>query len=73
MVCYQHFLLGCSADSLSVNPKTGRPAGLISKETYDVVSAHAELLDSAIIYERDFQYNLYVHGSLRISFLLVVT
>lgn len=41
-----------------VNPKTGRSASLISKETYDVVISNAETLDSAIIYERDFQYNL---------------
>jgi ribonucleoside-diphosphate reductase subunit M1 len=33
---------------------------MISKETYDVVMANAETFDSAIIYERDFQYNLYV-------------
>lgn len=33
---------------------------MISEETYKVVCEHAELLDSAIIYERDFQYNLYV-------------
>jgi len=31
---------------------------MISKETYDVVMSNAETLDSAIIYERDFQYNL---------------
>jgi len=41
-----------------VNPKTGRSARMISKETYEVVMANAETLDSAIIYERDFQYNL---------------
>ena len=41
-----------------VNPKTGRSASMISKETYDVVMSNAETLDSAIIYERDFQYNL---------------
>jgi ribonucleoside-diphosphate reductase subunit M1 len=41
-----------------VNPKTGRSAGMISKETYDVVMSNAETLDSAVIYERDFQYNL---------------
>lgn len=46
--------------SCLVNPKTGRAASMISKETYDVVMANAETLDSAIIYERDFQYNLYV-------------
>lgn len=42
-----------------VNPKNGRPAGMISKETYDIVMANAEVLDSAIIYDRDFSYNLY--------------
>jgi ribonucleoside-diphosphate reductase subunit M1 len=41
-----------------VNPKTGRSACMISKETYDVVMSNAETLDSAVIYERDFQYNL---------------
>jgi hypothetical protein len=46
--------------SLAVNPKNGRPAGMISKEIYDVVCENAELLDSAIIYNRDFNYNLSV-------------
>lgn len=41
-----------------VNPKTGRSASMISEKTYEVVMANAEALDSAIIYERDFQYNL---------------
>ena len=41
-----------------VNPKTGRSVGMISKETYEVVMSNAETLDSAVIYERDFQYNL---------------
>jgi ribonucleoside-diphosphate reductase subunit M1 len=31
---------------------------MISKETYEVVCEHAETLDSAIIYNRDFNYNL---------------
>ncbi len=30
---------------------------MISKETYEVVKANAEILDSAIIYNRDFHYN----------------
>lgn len=30
---------------------------MISKQTYDVVMANAEQLDSAIIYDRDFNYN----------------
>ena len=42
----------------SVNPKNGRAAGMISEETYKIVQEHAETLDSAIIYNRDFNYNL---------------
>ena len=41
-----------------INPKNGKPAGMISKETYECVMDNAELLDSSIIYERDFHYNL---------------
>jgi ribonucleoside-diphosphate reductase subunit M1 len=40
-----------------VNPKNGRPAGMISQETYKVIMANKEVLDSAIIYNRDFSYN----------------
>ena len=43
---------------LVVNPKVGRPAPMISKETYEVIRDNAEALDSAIIYNRDFNYNL---------------
>jgi hypothetical protein len=44
--------------SFIVNPKNGRPASLISQETYETVRDNAELLDSTIIYNRDFNYNL---------------
>jgi ribonucleoside-diphosphate reductase subunit M1 len=40
-----------------VNPKNGKAAGMISKETHDIVQANAAVLDSAIIYDRDFHYN----------------
>ncbi|VDC00418.1 unnamed protein product [Peniophora sp. CBMAI 1063] len=53
-----------------VNPKTGKAAGLISKQTYDVVMANASVLDSAIIYERDFQYNFFGFKTLERSYLL---
>lgn len=48
------------ADYPAVNPKNGRPAGMISKEIFDIVQENAALLDSAVIYERDFHYNLWV-------------
>jgi ribonucleoside-diphosphate reductase subunit M1 len=40
-----------------VNPKNGKPAGMIAKDIYDIVQANAAVLDSAIIYDRDFHYN----------------
>ncbi|KAG5651729.1 ribonucleoside reductase large subunit Cdc22 [Sphagnurus paluster] len=53
-----------------INPKNGRPAGMISKETYDIVCEHADTLDSAIIYSRDFDYNFFGFKTLERSYLL---
>ena len=53
VACYGFFHV-----SLIVNPKNGRPAAMISKEIYEIVRDNAEALDSAIIYNRDFNYNL---------------
>jgi ribonucleoside-diphosphate reductase subunit M1 len=58
-VSSENILLSSSDDNPTVNPKTGKPAGMIAKETFDIVQANADLLDSAIIYNRDFNYNLY--------------
>ena len=61
---YGQFLLRClllvffHVFFLTVNPKNGRPAAMISKEIYEIVRDNAEALDSAIIYNRDFNYNL---------------
>ncbi|KAF5351294.1 hypothetical protein D9758_008046 [Tetrapyrgos nigripes] len=53
-----------------VNPKNGRPAGMISKETYEIVQKNHEILDSAIIYNRDFNYNYFGFKTLERSYLL---
>ncbi|KAF9445388.1 ribonucleotide reductase alpha subunit [Macrolepiota fuliginosa MF-IS2] len=53
-----------------VNPKNGRPAGMISQGTYDVVMANADTLNSAIIYTRDFNYNYFGFKTLERSYLL---
>jgi ribonucleoside-diphosphate reductase subunit M1 len=42
-----------------VNPKNNKPSPMISKEIYEIVMANAEKLDSAIIYDRDFNYNYF--------------
>ncbi|KAG6917074.1 ribonucleoside reductase large subunit Cdc22 [Tephrocybe rancida] len=53
-----------------VNPKNGRPAGMISEEIYKIVCDNAETLDSAIIYSRDFDYNFFGFKTLERSYLL---
>lgn len=55
-----------------VNPKTGENAPLISKETYGVVKKHAALLDSSIIYDRDFGYDYFGFKTLERSYLMKV-
>ncbi|KAG9004782.1 ribonucleotide-diphosphate reductase subunit rnr1 [Tulasnella sp. 427] len=53
-----------------VNPKNGRPSGMISKEIYDIIMENADTLDSAIIYDRDFHYNYFGFKTLERSYLL---
>ncbi|KAG6332002.1 hypothetical protein ID866_7087 [Astraeus odoratus] len=53
-----------------INPKNGRPAGMISEETYNVVQKYADVLDSAIIYDRDFNYNYFGFKTLERAYLL---
>ncbi|GAA5997694.1 ribonucleoside-diphosphate reductase large subunit [Rhodotorula paludigena] len=53
-----------------INPKNGRPSSMISKETYEVVMANADRLNSAVIYDRDFSYNYFGFKTLERSYLL---
>jgi ribonucleoside-diphosphate reductase subunit M1 len=53
-----------------VNPKNNRHCPMISKETYDSVMKHAEELNSAIVYDRDFNYQYFGFKTLERSYLL---
>jgi ribonucleoside-diphosphate reductase alpha chain len=53
-----------------IDPKTGENASLIAKETYEVIRNNAALLDSAIIYDRDFNYDYFGFKTLEKSYLL---
>jgi len=53
-----------------VDPKTGKNAGLISKETHDLVKANADVLDSSIIYDRDYSFDFFGFKTLERSYLL---
>ncbi|KAK2834945.1 ribonucleotide-diphosphate reductase subunit rnr1 [Arthroderma sp. PD_2] len=53
-----------------VNPKNGRPAPMISEKTREIVMKHAEELNSAIVYDRDFNYQYFGFKTLERSYLL---
>ncbi|RSL47064.1 Ribonucleoside-diphosphate reductase large chain, partial [Fusarium floridanum] len=55
-----------------VNPKNDRASPMISKETYECVMRHKEELDSAIVYDRDFQYQYFGFKTLERSYLLKI-
>ena len=53
-----------------VNPRNGKKSPLLADEVYDVISKNAELLDSTIIYNRDFHYDYFGFKTLERSYLL---
>ena len=55
-----------------VDPKTGENAPLLSKETYGVIQKNAALLDSSIIYDRDFSYDYFGFKTLERSYLMKI-
>ena len=55
-----------------VNPKTEENASLLSKEVYGVINKNAAILDSSIIYDRDFSYDYFGFKTLEKSYLLKI-
>ncbi|KAJ5763909.1 hypothetical protein N7533_002590 [Penicillium manginii] len=53
-----------------VNPKNNKPAPMISKYIYEIITKHADELNSAIVYDRDFNYNFFGFKTLERSYLL---
>ncbi|MFM7903328.1 MAG: ribonucleotide reductase N-terminal alpha domain-containing protein, partial [Bacteroidota bacterium] len=53
-----------------VDPRTGLPASLIADDVFKVICDNAELLDSTIIYVRDFGYDFFGFKTLEKSYLL---
>lgn len=53
-----------------VNPRTGKKAPLLSDEVFAVIKENAEVLDSTIIYNRDFGYDYFGFKTLERSYLL---
>ena len=53
-----------------IDPKTNEKAPLISDEVYSVIKKNADVLDSTIIYDRDFRYDFFGFKTLERSYLL---
>lgn len=53
-----------------VNPKNNTLSPMIAQDTYDCVMRHKEDLDSAIVYDRDFNYQYFGFKTLERSYLL---
>ncbi|WP_400192968.1 ribonucleoside-diphosphate reductase subunit alpha [Hymenobacter sp. B81] len=52
------------------DPKTGENASLIARDVWEIVHKHAAQLDSAIIYDRDYNYDYFGFKTLERSYLL---
>ncbi|PSR55410.1 ribonucleoside-diphosphate reductase subunit alpha [Adhaeribacter arboris] len=52
------------------DPKTGENASLIAKDVYEIIRKNAALLDSSIIYDRDYNYDYFGYKTLERSYLL---
>ena len=53
-----------------IDPKNGQKAPLISDEVYEIITKNADVLDSTIIYDRDFRYDYFGFKTLERSYLL---
>jgi len=53
-----------------IDPVTNKPAGMISEKTYQVVMQNKNKLDSAILHERDFDFEYFGFKTLEKSYLL---
>lgn len=53
-----------------IDPKTGQKAGLIADDVFQLVMQNAQILDSSIIYDRDFGYDYFGFKTLERSYLL---
>ncbi len=53
-----------------IDPKTSEQAPLVSNEVYEIIMENKGLLDSSIIYDRDFRYDYFGFKTLTRSYLM---
>ena len=61
-----HLLYEC------VDKKAGKKAPLLSDDVWEIINEHAELLDSTLIYDRDYGFDYFGFKTLEKSYLLKV-
>lgn len=54
------------------DPKTGQNASLLAEDVYSIIQENKEVLDSSIIYDRDFRYDYFGFKTLTRSYLLKI-
>ena len=53
-----------------IDPKTKEPAPLMDQKVYDFLNANADVINSAIVYDRDYMYDYFGFKTLERSYLL---
>lgn len=67
--CFSSVMTDCYE---CVDKSSGRKAGLIADDVYEIIMKNKEELDSAIIYDRDYSYDYFGFKTLERSYLLRV-
>jgi ribonucleoside-diphosphate reductase alpha chain len=53
-----------------IDPKTGQNASLLADDVYEIIVNNKDILDSSIIYDRDFRYDYFGFKTLTRSYLM---
>ncbi len=53
-----------------IDPKTNQPASLVADDVFQIIMENKDLLDSSIIYDRDFRYDYFGFKTLTRSYLM---
>lgn len=71
--CTKKSFTACVEDLYNyIDPKSNERATLIADEVYEIIKKNAELLDSSIIYDRDFRFDYFGFKTLERSYLLKI-
>ena len=55
-----------------INPRTGEPSGMISKDVYNIIKNHATEINSMIVHDRDFNIDYFGYKTLERAYLLKI-